>query len=99
MFRQYSQPNLEANLNTTSLRALVLPTKYSANPAYNRSVMLMAAKHHYGLNGECEWAHEPTFLHHKAEVIRLLKEQIDNNPNNPGEWSFSVIFFLVSMEV
>jgi hypothetical protein len=59
----------------------------------------MAAKHNYGLTGTCEWSREPTFLYHKTEVIRLVREQINTNPNNPEEWSFSVIFFLIAMEV
>ena len=59
----------------------------------------MAAKHQFGLTGECTWAKDKTYLYHKTEVIHLLKQQITRNPNNPGDWSFSVIFFLIAMEV
>ena len=59
----------------------------------------MSAKHHYGLTGRCDWSNERTFLYHKAEVVRTLKEQITNNPDNPGDWSLSVIIFLTWMEV
>ena len=68
-------------------------------PAYKRSLLLMAAKHQYGLTGECDWARDPTYLYHKTAVIRELKEQIKASPENPAEWSFSVIFYLVLMEV
>jgi hypothetical protein len=59
----------------------------------------MAAKHDYGLNGRCTWSREQSVLHHKAQVVQLLREQIANNPTNPSKWSFSVILFLTAMEV
>jgi hypothetical protein len=75
-----------------------LPVRYSVDPAYKRSLILMSAKHDYGLNGRCIWSREQTFLHHKAAVVQLLRQQIMTSPDNPGEWSFSVILFLVAME-
>lgn len=59
----------------------------------------MSAKHRYGLTGQKNWCREPTYLHHKAQVIRLLNEQLSENPADPGDWSFSVILFLLAMEV
>ena len=59
----------------------------------------MAAKHHYGLTGRCNWSYEPTFLYHKAGVIRLLKEQIDTRPTDPEAWSLNAILCLVAAEV
>ena len=76
-----------------------LPPKYTVNPGYKRTLILMAAKNEYGLTGVCnDWSREPTFLHHKTEVIRLLKEQISST-QNPEDWSFSAIVFLIMIEV
>lgn len=72
---------------------------YTVNPALKRCFMLMAAKHQYGLTGRCDWKEEPTYLHHKTEIIRQLMEQINRNPSSPSSWSFTTIFFLVAMEV
>ena len=64
----------------------ILPLKYTVNPGYKRTLILMAAKHEFGLTGICNyWSNEPAFLYHKTEVIRLLKEQIGLNPQNPEE--------------
>lgn len=76
-----------------------MPAKYQNSSAYTRSLLLMSAKHRYGLTGLSDWCREPTYLHHKAQVIRLLKEQLSANPADPGDWSFSVILFLLAMEV
>lgn len=41
----------------------------------------------------------PTFLYHKAEVIRFLKEQLLLKPAALENWCPLVVFIMIMMEV
>lgn len=69
------------------------------HPAWLSSLLLLAAGHEFGLTGRSDWIRGPTFLHHKAEVIRLLKEQILLKPTALESWCPLVVFILIMMEV
>ena len=68
-------------------------------PALKRGLILLAAKHEFGLTGRRVWCDGHAYLHHKSQILRTIGQEFAEAPDSPGDWSILAIFILVSLEV